>query len=223
MFCSGEYVTQAKTAENRLYYDYSHNQEGAPQEPGVPTPQVAMQTFVQLAGAQGLSVTNLNNGIRRVCLSDCDVLFISTPKTVFTAQEKAAVIGYVNDGGRLLFSMDDDVHSDLTQSQSNDILSPFGLSFGALAPQTSGAATIAGTAVTPTSRNITYLSGRTAAGGTSFIRINTAGNPVSGVFAEPAGGGRVVAAAENTPFIDAFINDQANVAFVNDVLTYLLK
>ncbi len=97
------------------------------------------------------------------------------------------------------------------------------MSFGGPAPQTSGAVTIGGTAVTPTQRNIAYLSGRTAAGGTSFIRINTAGNPISGVFAEPAGGGRVVAVAENTPFIDAFINDQSNVAFVNDVPQYLLK
>ncbi len=58
--------------------------------------------------------------------SDCDILFISTPTSVFTAQEKAAVIAYVNEGGRLLFSMDDNVHSDLTQSRPDDILSPFG-------------------------------------------------------------------------------------------------
>ena len=103
---------------------------------------------------------------------DCDILFISTPKTVFSAQEKTAVIEYVNEGGRLLFSMDDDVHSDLAQSEANDILAPFGLSFGALVPQTSGAFTYAGTAVTPTQRNITYLSGRVAAGGTPFVEIN---------------------------------------------------
>ena len=223
VLCSGEYVTQEKSAENRLYYDYSHNQEGAPQEPGVPTPLVSMEIFVQLAGAQALSVANLNNGIRKVCLSDCDILFISTPKTVFTAEEKSAVVEYVTEGGRLLFSMDDDVHSSLAQSESNDILAPFGLSFGALVPQTAGAFTYAGTAVTPTQRNITYLSGRVAAGGTPFIEINNTAGLRSGVFAEPAGGGRVVAVAENTPFIDAFINDQDNVAFVNDVLQYLLQ
>jgi hypothetical protein len=123
----------------------------------------------------------------------------------------------------VLFTIDDDVHSDLSTSEANDILSPFGLAFGNLTGLDTGAFTYSGTAVTPTQRNITYIFGRVVSGGTPFIEINASGGQISGAYAEIGATGRIVVVSENTPFIDAFINQQDNAAFTDDVLQWLLN
>ena len=227
--CSGEYVTQEKTDQVRMYYDFSHNQDGAPQEAGGPVPLVAMEQFATLVRGRDIQLSNINGGIVDVCLSDADVLFISTPRTVFSDAEKTAVIDYVNGGGRLLFSIDDDVNSDLVMSQSNDILSPFGMSFDALCTTVGqcdqGAVTTADNPITDTTPiAITYIFGRTTTGGTSFININTAGGS-AGAYAEIDGGGRVVTVSENTPFIDFFIDTPGtdNRGFMNAIFDWLLE
>ena len=126
-------------------------------------------------------------------LSRCDALFIHLPTKPYSASEIKALDAYVNRGGSLLVVMEEDYWSKLEDTNVNEILNRFGVTFGGLMPgQHSGGYTKAGL-VTPQALKIPYHGGRLVSGGTPFCFTKGTEEQAFGVFVDLRKGGRVIA------------------------------
>ena len=114
----------------------------------------------------------LNEEIKPDNLKGCDVLFIHVPSSKYSEGETKAITQYLKKGGSLFMVMDEDYWSTLKLTNVNDIISPFGMHFEGMIPDSiSGGHTISGT-ITSQALKIPYSGGRVVKGGTPFCFSN---------------------------------------------------
>jgi hypothetical protein len=105
--------------------------------------------------------------------------YFRAPSGTFTESEKAAIIGYVNNGGSLLLVLDTENRQSLAKTGVNDILAPFGMKLSPDTPRivNTGAIAKAGE-INRADREVPYDGGREIFGGTPFAyQLDEKGNP----------------------------------------------
>jgi hypothetical protein len=160
-------------------------------------------------------------------LSKADLLFIHSPSTQYSVAECAAMRQFVGQGGALFIVMEVDYWSTLTQANVNDIVKPFGITFGADNPdESSGGHSVAGE-ITKQPYKIPSHGARLVEGGKPFAYSNASDSVPIGVYAETKGGGKIVAMGEGMAslYMNSWqgVNDYQCAAFMNDVVGWLLN
>ncbi|MCX6952195.1 MAG: hypothetical protein NTV51_08520, partial [Verrucomicrobia bacterium] len=124
-FCAG--VIAASAAENaRMLHDLSHGQSSL----------ITREPMQLLVKKIGVDLAESNSPLTVDALAGVRVLYIRVPQKVFTAEEKAAVVGFVRKGGSLLLVVDEESRPGAPKAPEgiNDLIVPFGLK---LTPDTS--------------------------------------------------------------------------------------
>jgi hypothetical protein len=160
-------------------------------------------------------------------LAKSDLLFIHIPSTKYGADEVDAIRQYLQKGGSLFLVMDANYWSTLQQTNVNDIIKSFGVSFGEDSPDTlSGAYTKAGP-VTSTRLKIPFHGGRIINGGTPFS-FNIQGEKYPhGTFTSLPGGGKLIVMGDG--MVSLYMNSWQDVTdyqcgeFMNNVFAWLVK
>ena len=160
-------------------------------------------------------------------LSKSDLLFIHTPAAKYSSDECAAIRQFVEKGGALFVVMEVDYWSTLAQSNVNDIVKPFGITFGADNPdESSGGHSVAGK-ITKQQYKIPSHGARLVEGGTPFAYSDASDTVPIGVFVETKGGGKVVAMGEGMAalYMNSWqgVNDYQCAPFMDEVVGWLLK
>lgn len=195
----------------------------------VPTERLNYMTgeLAKNASASGAVITYVKT-INKDALSKCNLLFIHSPASKYSADEVAAIRQYLEKGGSLFIAMEEDYWSTLDQVNVNDLVKLFGISFSSDSPDKStGGHSIAGK-VTRAKYSIPSHGLRLVEGGTGFAYSNESPdkNPF-GVFVEMKGGGRIVAMGEG--MVSLYMNTWQDVnnyqcaPFMQDVIGWLLK
>lgn len=121
-----------------------------------------------------------------------DMLFIHVPSSRYSESEVKAIHEFLRNGGSLFLAFDVDGWATLDQTNLNDLVSPFGITFGADSPDTEvGAATRDGK-ITSEAVKIPYHGGRIVEGGTPFAFTTGPEEVPFAVFTEIDGGGKIV-------------------------------
>jgi hypothetical protein len=161
-------------------------------------------------------------------LAKCNLIFIHSPGSKYSADEVAAIKHFVEKGGSLFIVMEEDYWSTLDQANVNDIVKPFGIEFKSDSPDKStGGHSVAGI-ITATKYSIPSHGLRVVEGGTGFAYSNDSPdkNPF-GVYAEIKGGGKIVAMGEG--MVSLYMTSWQNVnnyqcaPFMQEVIGWLLK
>jgi hypothetical protein len=159
-------------------------------------------------------------------LATCDMLFIHLPSSKYDASEVAAIKDYLQKGGSLFLVMDVDYWSTLAQTNVNDIVSPYGITFANDSPDTlSGGFTKPGV-ITDNKLKVTYHGARLVKGGTPFCFNNQTQEPF-GTFTQLKSGGKIVAMGDGmvslymTSWKD--VDDYQCREFMHAVFAWLLK
>lgn len=160
-------------------------------------------------------------------LATCDLLFIHMPSSKYDPDEIGAIKAYLQKGGSLFLVMDVDYWSTLEQTNVNDMVSSFGISFGNQIPdQQSGGYTKPGV-LTDKKLKITYHGGRMVKGGTPFCFRNEAEEYPFGTFMQLRNGGKIVAMGDGmvSLYMTSWnnVNDYQCGEFMHDVFAWLLK
>jgi hypothetical protein len=196
----------------------------------VPTDRLTYMTgeINKNASAGNATVGYLKAPITKQALSKCDVLFIHSPGSKYSADEIAVIKQYVESGGSLFVVMEEDYWSTLDQVNVNDIVAPFGIKFKGDSPDKSvGGHSIEGK-ITKKKYSIPSHGVRLVEGGTPFAYVNALPdkNPF-GVYTETKGGGKVVAMGEG--MVSLYMTSWQGVdnyecgPFMGDVFGWLLK
>jgi len=183
--------------------------------------------ILKTASSLNAELRYLKEKINSKQLIDCDVLFIHIPSTRYDSSEVKAITHYLNNGGSLFLVMDEDYWSTLENANVNDILSPFGIQFGKLSPDSSlGGYTKAGL-ITEKSLIITYHSGRIIRGGTPFCFSNQSEEYPFGTFRKLKNEGKIIVMGDGmvSLYMTSWqgVNDYQCGEFMHDVLKWLLN
>lgn len=196
----------------------------------VPTDRLAYMTgeIEKNAKANDASVGYIKAPITKEALAKCDLLLIHAPGSKYTADEITAIKNYVNNGGSLYVTMEEDYWSTLDQVNVNDLVNPFGITFKGDSPDKSvGGHSVAGK-ITAKKYSIPSHGARLVEGGTGFAFTNASPdkNPF-GVYVETKGGGKVVAMGEG--MVSLYMTSWQGVdnyecsPFMQDVIGWLVK
>ncbi|MEJ0030711.1 MAG: hypothetical protein WDO15_10235 [Bacteroidota bacterium] len=165
----------------------------------VPTDRLTYMTgeITKNATANNATVGYVKAPITKEALSKCDLLFIHSPGTKYSADEIASIKQFVEKGGALFVVMEEDYWSTLDQVNVNDLVTPFGITFKSDSPDKSvGGHSVQGK-ITKKKYSIPSHGVRLVEGGTPFAYTNSsADKDPFGVYAETKGGGKVVAMGE---------------------------
>jgi hypothetical protein len=178
------------------------------------------------AAAHDASVAYLKTAVTAAALTKCNLLFIHTPSQKYTAAECAAIQHYVEKGGSLFIVIEEDYWATLDQVNANDIVKPFGISFGSNSTDAlSGGHSVPGK-ITARKYSIPFHGARIVQGGTPFAYSNTGNTPFA-VYVETKGGGKVVAMGEGmvSLYMTSWqgVNNYECAGFMGEVLGWLLK
>lgn len=146
------------------------------------------------AASLNAQVSYQKNGITPTDLARCDLLFIHVPSSKFSMDEIKAIHHYLQKGGSLFLVMDADYWSTLSQTNVNEILSPYGIVYKNDNPdtKTSGGYTKS-SPVTAEQLTIPYHGARILEGGAPFCFSKQTQDHPFGVYKELKGGGKVIA------------------------------
>lgn len=166
--------------------------------------------------------------INKEALSKCNVLFIHSPGSKYSADEVAAIKQFLQQGGSLFIAMEEDYWSTIEQVNVNDIVTPFGITFKSNSTdKTSGGHSVE-SKVTKTKYSVPAAGMRFVEGGTPFAYSDASPdkNPF-GVYSEIKGGGRIVAMGEG--MVSLYMTSWQGVSnyqcspFMQDVIGWLMK
>lgn len=195
----------------------------------VPTERLQYMTgeLTKNGAAHNARISYVKVPLTSASLSKSDLLFIHTPSTKYSSDECAAIRQFVEKGGALFIVMEVDYWSTLEQANVNDIVKPFGITFGTDNPdETSGGHSTAG-AVTKQQYKIPSHGARLVEGGKPFAYSDASSTVPIGVYTETKGGGKIVAMGEGMSAL--YMNSWQNVTdyqcapFMQDVVGWLLK
>jgi hypothetical protein len=159
-------------------------------------------------------------------LAGCDILFIHLPSSQYAPDEVQAIKNYVNSGGSLFLVMDADFWSTLDQTNVNDIVTPYGITFKQNSPDTLTGGFTKPTAITDKKLKLTYHGARLVNGGTPFCFNNQSQEPF-GTFTQLKNGGKIVAMGDGmlslymTSWKD--VNDYQCQEFMQSVFAWLVE
>jgi hypothetical protein len=177
--------------------------------------------------AHNAELAYLKTPITLAALSKSDLLFIHVPSQKYSADECKAIEQYVAKGGALFIVVEEDYWATLAQTNVNDIVKPFGITYAS----NSSDRTVGGHAepgkVTTKKYSIPFHGARTVAGGTPFAFSNAPdGNPF-GVFKEVNGGGKVIAMGEGmvSLYMTSWesVTDYQCAGFMGETIGWLLE
>ena len=196
----------------------------------VPTERLKYMTgeLAKNAAASNATIAFQKSAITAEALMKADVLFIHVPSTKYTTEEVSAIQQYVNLGGALFIVSEVDYWATLDQTNVNDILKPFSITFKGDHPD--GATTggySAASKVTQVKYKIPYHGARLVEGGTPFAYSDKSNEHPFGVYKEVKGGGKIVAMGEGmvSLYMTSWegVNDYQCSRFMGEVFAWLLK
>jgi hypothetical protein len=127
------------------------------------------------------------------------LLYLRAPSQEILAEERAAIVDFVRNGGSLLLVLDQEQRQSLDKTKVNEIIAPFGLRLTADTEylHNCGAIAKAGT-INKADRELPYSGGRAVEGGTAFAwRLDKDGKPAEPFAAyAQVGRARIVVLAE---------------------------
>lgn len=227
--------TNASSQKRKLLVDVAHGQKfySDPADKKstdlVPAERLKYMTgeLGKNAANHGVEIAYLKTPITTEALSDSDLLFIHVPSKKYSADECTAIRQYVSKGGSLLIVVEEDYWATLAQSNVNDIVSPFGITFASNNPdKSSGGHSITGK-VTRKKYAVPFHGARTVKGGTPFAYSNESDENPFGVFTEVKGGGKVIALGEGMAslYMTSWqgVTDYQCAAFMDDMINWLLE
>jgi hypothetical protein len=180
------------------------------------------------AATSNATIAFQKSAITSEVLAKVKVLFIHVPSAKYTAEEVTAIQQFVAKGGSLFLVSEVDYWATLDQTNVNDILKPFGITFKGDHPD--GAATgghAETTAVTAEKYKIPYHGARLVDGGTPFAYSDKDNQNPFGVYKEVKGGGKIVAMGEG--MVSLYMTSWQGVTdfqcsgFMGAVFAWLLK
>jgi hypothetical protein len=178
------------------------------------------------ASALGAKAGFLNEAITPTQLTKCDLLFIHIPSSTYSPEEVKTITDYVSKGGSLFLVMEEDYWSTLKQTNTNDLIRPFGIQFGENSTDSLSGGFTKPTPVIENPLKVTYHGGRVVKGGTPFCFNNQTKEPF-GVFKELGSGGKVIAMGDGmTPlYMTSWngVDDYQCSEFMGAVLGWLLE
>ena len=179
------------------------------------------------ADALNATVTYQKTKFTAASLKDVSLLFLQGATGKFDESEVTAVREYVQKGGRLFVTMDEDYWGTLEQININDIVKPFGIEYKQNNPnQSSGGYAKAG-AIAKERWSIPVHGARVVEGGTPFCFINADESKPFGVYKDVQNGGRIVAMGDG--MVSLYMTKWENVdnyqcaQFMRDVFAWLMK
>lgn len=155
-----------------------------------------------------------------------DLLFIHVPSSRYTKNEVDAIHEFIRTGGSLFLAFDVDGWATLEQTNLNDLISPFGIKFGADSPDTEVGASTRSGKITSEAVKIPYHGGRIVEGGTPFAFTTGPEEVPFAVFAELAGGGKIVVMGDAMAplYMNSWqgVDDYQTEAFMGAVIQWLV-
>lgn len=175
-------------ARARIYSDHAHGQA-----PLVPP-------YAALAAKLGAEFVAHQTPITTEALQGYRLALLRAPLREIKADERAALVGFVKQGGSLLLVVDEERRTSLSTTRVNDLLEPFGLALTADTAYRHNTGAIAKKgAVNAADRELPYSGGRAVEGGQPFAwQLDKDGTPaqVFGALTVVGSRGRVVVLAE---------------------------
>ena len=231
LICSG---TSAFAQKKTILVDVAHGQRfySDPAD-GISTDLVPAERLKYMTGelskngaAHNAGIAYLKTPITLDALSKGDLLFIHVPSKKYSADECRAISQYVAKGGSLFIVMEEDYWATLAQTNVNDIVTPFGITFGPNTAGSSGGHSTPGK-VTKRKYSIPCHGVRKVEGGTPFAFSNgSEANPFA-VFTEVKGGGKVVAMGEGmvSLYMTSWqgVTDYECAGFMGETIGWLLQ
>jgi hypothetical protein len=146
-----------------------HMDLGRGQEPPPALSQRIRETMSAIAGRLNAEVAAAPRPITPESIAGSRLIYLLTPSEGYTEPEKAAIVGFVRNGGSLLLVLDEERRQSLAVTGVNDVIAPFGMK---LTPDTDelhncGAVAKAGE-INAADREIPYSGGRAVEGGAPF-------------------------------------------------------
>jgi hypothetical protein len=180
------------------------------------------------AAAHDAVIAYQKSALTPASLAKCDVLFIHVPSTKYTAEEVKAIQEFVGKGGGLFLVSEVDYWATLEQTNLNEILKPFNITFKGDNPDnTSTGAHSASAGATKVKYKIPSHGARIVEGGTPFAFTDKSDEFPIGVSAEVRGGGKIVAMGEGMAslYMTSWqgVEDYQPGAFMQEVFGWLLK
>ncbi|MEQ9376792.1 MAG: hypothetical protein RIG68_16505 [Imperialibacter sp.] len=222
---SAKYTILVDVAHGQKFYN-NPNKMNSSAGSDAPRVEYLVGELGKNAGALGAQVGFLNEMITPAKLAKCDLLFIHIPSSMYSAAEVKTITEYVSKGGSLFLVMEEDYWSTLKQTNTNDLLRPFGIQFGENSSDSLSGGFTKPTPVIGKPLKVTYHGGRVVKGGTPFCFNNQTKEPF-GVFKELSNGGKVIAMGDGmTPLYMASWNgvtDYQCSEFMGAVLGWLLE
>jgi hypothetical protein len=195
----------------------------------VPTDRLTYMTgeLSKNATAHNAELAYQKTPITLDALSKSDLLFIHVPSKKYSADECKAIGQYIAKGGALFIVVEEDYWATLAQTNVNDIIKPFGITYSS----NSSDRTVGGHAepgkVTKKKYSIPYHGARTVAGGTPFAYSNGSNPNPFGVFSEVKGGGKIIAMGEGmvSLYMTSWegVTDYQCAGFMDETIGWLLK
>jgi hypothetical protein len=172
----------------QIYFDEEHG-EAPPPEP-----------MTEIGNQLGYTIKAAKGPITPESLKGSRLVYLRAPNKTFTASEKAAIIGFVKNGGSLLLVLDEEQRQSLAKTGVNDLIAPFGMKLSGDTPHipNTGAIAKAGE-INREDRDVPYDGGREVFGGTPFAyQLDRKGHLAQpyAAYAKLDNGARVVVLAE---------------------------
>lgn len=178
----------ASAASPVLIYDLAHGQTSV-------TAQLPA-----LAEKLGLELRPQTEPMSAAALQHAQLLYLRTPQKSYSADEKAAVVGFVNAGGSLLVVFDEHRRTDLAVTGINDVIEPFGMKLTADTEYLHNCGGIAKAgAINRADRELPFSGGRAVEGGNAFAwQLDQQGQPGQpfASFRQLENGARIVVLSE---------------------------
>lgn len=195
----------------------------------VPTDRLKYMTgeLAKNGAAHNAGIAYLKTPITMDALSKGDLLFIHVPSKKYSADECKAIRQYVEKGGSLFIVVEEDYWATLAQSNVNDIVTPFGITYSSNMPGGSTGAHSDAGKITKKEYAIPCHGARKVTGGTPFAYSNGSDGKPIGVFAEIKGGGKVVAMGEGmvSLYMTSWegVNNYECAGFMGETIGWLLE
>jgi hypothetical protein len=160
-------------------------------------------------------------------LKDVDVLFLQGVGVTLDENETKAIRDFVEKGGGLFVTMDEDYWGTLDKLNINEIVKPFGIEYKQNNPDRSSGGYANAGDIAKERWSIPVHGARIVEGGTPFCYINADESKPFGVYKEINNGGRIVAMGDGMSSL--YMNQWENVdnyqcsQFMQDVLGWLIK
>lgn len=172
----------------RIYSDHAHGQATLP------------PPYAALAAKLGAEIVAHQTPITSEALKGYRLALLRAPLKEITAEEGAALVGFVRQGGSLLLVVDEESRTSLATTRANELIAPFGLTLTADTPylHNNGAVAKKGP-INAADRELPYSGGRAVEGGQAFAwQLDKEGKPaqVFGAWTVVGSTGRVVVLAE---------------------------